>query len=295
MQRSPLIPAHLIGIIFLTTALSLNAVKDGVAKILGSDYSPLMLVWMHLAFASLVLLPIVWKKYGAASIRPSPLGPQIIRCALFILGITQFYWSLNFIPLTDTTAMVFIAPIVVTGLSPLLLGEKLGLHRTVAVIVGFVGMLVILRPDLGGERVGYIIGLGAGVCLGLFYIANRKLAVAQPQMAAVTYTAMIGTVILIPVLPFTWTTPSVEDMGLISIFLVLATVGQIFLISAFGYTPASALAPFQYSQLVAATIFGLIVFDSFPDIITWTGVVIVVGAGLYISFREAKLSKLASR
>ena len=278
------------GILFLTTALSLNAVKDGVAKILGANYSPLMLVWIHLVFASLVLVPIVWKKYGKTMVIPRPLGPQTLRCALFILGIGQFYWSLNYIPLADTTAMVFIAPFVVTALSPLLLREKLGLHRTMAVIVGFIGMLVILRPDLGGERIGYVIGLGAGCSLGLFYIANRKLAAAQPQLAAVTYTAMIGVLLLLPTVPFTWAAPQMDDVGLLSAFLVLATVGQIFLISPFGFTPASALAPFQYSQLVAAVIFGLIVFDAFPNTVTWAGIALVVGAGLYIAFREARLA-----
>jgi len=293
MQRKLGISPHLMGILFLTTALTLNAVKDGVAKMIGVHYSPLMLVWIHVVFASLVLMPVVWKKYGAAMVLPRPFIPQTIRCAFFLLGIGLFYWSLNFIPLADTTAMVFIAPIVVTALSPLLLGEKLGLHRTLAVVVGFIGMLVILRPDLGGERIGYVIGLGAGCSLGLFYIANRKLASAQPQLAAVTYTAMIGAVLLLPTVPFTWAPPRIEDAGLLATFLILATVGQIFLISAFGFTPASALAPFQYSQLIAATIFGVIVFNAFPDPVTWAGIALVVAAGLYIAFREARLSKLA--
>ncbi|MDG2032316.1 MAG: DMT family transporter [Rhodospirillales bacterium] len=295
MARPPLISPHLLGIACLVTALSLNAVKDGTAKILGDQYSPLMLIWVQMVFTSLVLIPIVWKKYGAAIILPRPLGPQILRGGLCILGVALFYWSLTFIPLTDTTAMVFIAPIVVTAASPLLLREKLGLHRTLAVFVGFVGMLVILRPDLGGERQGYFIGLVAGISLGLFYVANRRLAEIQPPLAAVTYTAIIGVVLLLPVLPFTWSAPRTEDLALISVFLVFATVGQIFLITAFLYTPASELAPFQYTQLVAATLFGMIVFDSLPDPVTWTGIALVVGAGLYIAFRESRSITLAER
>lgn len=295
MTRHTLIPPHLLGITCLVTALSLNAVKDGTAKILGGQYSPLMLIWVQMVFTSLVLIPIVWKKYGAAIILPRPLGPQILRGCLCIFGVALFYWSLTFIPLTETTAMVFIAPIVVTAASPLLLREKLGLHRTLAVIVGFVGMLVILRPDLGGARQGYFIGLVAGISLGLFYVANRRLSGIQPPLAAVTYTAMIGVVLLLPVLPFTWSVPRTEDLALISVFLVFATVGQIFLITAFLYTPASALAPFQYTQLVAATLFGMIVFDSLPGPVTWAGIALVVGAGLYIAFRESRSITLADR
>ena len=159
--------------------------------------------------------------------------------------------------------MVFIAPVVVTATSPLLLSEKLGLHRTLAVMMGFVGMLVILRPDMGANAPGYFIGLAAGISLGLFYVANRRLAAVQPPLAAVTYTAMLGVVLLLPVLPFTWLVPRAEDFVLISIFLIFATVGQIFLITAFLYTPASTLAPFQYTQLVAATLFGMIVLTHF--------------------------------
>ena len=292
MARARLLSPHLLGIICLVIALSLNAVKDGIAKILGAEYSPLMLIWIQMVFTSVVLIPIICKKYGAAIIQPRPLGAQTLRGSLCIVGVALFYWSLNFIPLTDATAMVFIAPVVVTAASPLLLSEKLGLHRTLAVIIGFVGMLVILRPDLGGERLGYFIGLAAGISLGLFYVANRRLAAVQPPLAAVTYTAMLGVVLLLPVLPFTWTVPRAEDFVLISIFLIFATVGQIFLITAFLYTPASTLAPFQYTQLVAATLFGMIVFDSLPGPVTWAGIGLVVGAGLYIAFREARLGEL---
>ena len=169
-------PTPLSGILFVSTALSINAVKDGVAKLLGSYYPPLMLVWIHLAFTCLLLMPLVFKKYGRTVLFPQKFGIQVLRSTLFVLGISLFYWSLNYIPLADTTSMVFIAPIVVTALSPIILGEKLGLHRSLAVLVGFVGVYIILRPEFSGDRFGYILGLGAGSCLGMFYMANRKLA-----------------------------------------------------------------------------------------------------------------------
>ena len=292
MARFRFMSPHLMGIACLVTALSLNAVKDGIAKILGYHYSPLMLIWIQMVFTSLVLIPIVWKKHGAAIILPRPLGAQLLRGSLCILGVALFYWSLTFIPLADTTAMVFIAPIVVTAVSPFLLGERPGLHRVLAVIVGFFGMLVILRPDLGGERLGYFIGLAAGISLGLFYVANRRLAKIQAPLVAVSYTAIIGVFLLLPIIPFTWVAPEIGDLGLISVFLAFAIMGQIFLISAFLYTPASVLAPFQYTQLVAATLFGIIVFDAFPDPLTWTGIALVVGAGLYIALRETRMNAL---
>ena len=284
-------PTPLIGILFVSTALSINAVKDGVAKLLGSYYPPLMLVWIHLAFTCLLLMPLVFKKYGRTVLSPQKFGIQVLRSTLFVLGISLFYWSLNYIPLADTTSMVFIAPIVVTALSPIILGEKLGLHRSLAVLVGFVGVYIILRPEFSGDRFGYILGLGAGSCLGMFYMANRKLAEYQPQLVAVTYTAIFGTLLLLPTLPFVWIIPRLSDSALLTSFVLLAIIGQIFLISAFSYTKASTLAPFQYTQLIAATIVGVIVFDTFPDQTTWLGIFLIVVSGLYIALREAMITQ----
>ena len=284
-------PTPLIGIVFVSTALSINAVKDGVAKLLGGYYPPLMLVWIHLAFTCLLLMPLVFKKYGRTVLFPQKFGIQVLRSTLFVLGISLFYWSLNYIPLADTTSMVFIAPIVVTALSPIILGEKLGLHRSLAVLVGFVGVYIILRPEFSGDRFGYILGLGAGSCLGMFYMANRKLAEYQPQLVAVTYTAIFGTLLLLPTLPFVWIIPRLSDSALLTSFVLLAIIGQIFLISAFSYTKASTLAPFQYTQLIAATIVGVIVFDTFPDQTTWLGIFLIVVSGLYIALREAMITQ----
>ena len=284
-------PTPLIGILFVSTALSINAVKDGVAKLLGGYYPPLMLVWIHLAFTCLLLIPLVFKKYGRTVLFPQKLGVQVLRSALFVVGISLFYWSLNYIPLADTTSMVFIAPIVVTALSPIILGEKLGLHRSLAVLVGFVGVYIILRPEFSGDRFGYILGLGAGSCLGMFYMANRKLAEYQPQLVAVTYTAIFGTLLLLPTLPFVWIIPRLSDSALLTSFVLLAIIGQIFLISAFSYTKASTLAPFQFTQLIAATIVGVIVFDTFPDQTTWLGIFLIVVSGLYIALRETLITQ----
>ena len=284
-------PTPLIGILFVSTALSINAVKDGLAKLLGGYYPPLMLVWIHLAFTCLLLMPLVFKKYGRTVLFPQKFGIQVLRSTLFVLGISLFYWSLNYIPLADTTSMVFIAPIVVTALSPIILGEKLGLHRSLAVLVGFVGVYIILRPEFSGDRFGYILGLGAGSCLGMFYMANRKLAEYQPQLVAVTYTAIFGTFLLLPALPIVWIVPRFSDSLLLTSFVLLAIIGQIFLISAFSYTNASTLAPFQYTQLIAATIVGVIVFDTFPDQTTWLGIFLIVVSGLYIALREAMITQ----
>ena len=278
-----------LGIIFMCCALSLNAVKDGLAKLLDGYYSPLFLVWLHLIFSCLILIPIVWAKYGKSILFPRPILLQIVRSMVFVIGISFFYWSLEYIPLADTTSMVFIAPILVTALSPWLLNEKIDFQRVLAVVFGFAGVLIILRPEFSGERIGYFLAFTGALGIGLFYIANRKLAKSQPQLVAVTYTAIIGTIFLTPLLPYLFKEPRVQDSIILLSFVSLATIGQILMISAFSFAQASVLAPFQYMQLLSAIVFGFLVFDAFPDIFTLTGASMLIAAGLFITFRENKM------
>ena len=210
-----------LGIIFMCCALSLNAVKDGLAKLLEGYYSPLFLVWLHLVFSCLILIPIVWARYGKSILFPRPIVLQVVRSMVFVVGISLFYWSLEYIPLADTTSMVFIAPILVTALSPWLLNEKIDFQRVLAVIFGFAGVLIILRPEFSGERIGYMMALSGALGIGLFYIANRKLAKSQPQLVAVSYTAIIGTIFLTPLLPYLFKEPRIQDSLILLSFVSL--------------------------------------------------------------------------
>jgi drug/metabolite transporter (DMT)-like permease len=288
---TPLPASPVTGIVFLIVALSLNSIKDGLAKMLDGYYPTAYLLCVQLIVASLILVPIIVHRYGRGVLIPRPLPQQVIRSVFFVGGVGLFYWSLNFIPLADATSMVFVAPLVVTAVSPFFLGEKLGAHRITAVIVGFAGVIVMTRPDLDGDRAGYFIALAAGGTLGFFYMMNRKLAALQPQLVAVTHASLIGAILLLPTAPFLWVPFRLEDGLIIAGFLVFALAGQVLLISAFTYTPASVLAPFQYTQLVAATLFGVIVFDAFPDGMTWLGIALVVIAGLYVAYRESRKSR----
>ncbi len=165
------------------------------------------------------------------------------------------------------------------------LGEALGARRTTAVIIGFLiigflGILLILRPAFDGDPKGYIIGLAAGFFVGLFYITNRKLASYTPQIVAAAYTPQIGAFLIAPLAPFFWTTPVIADGGMIGAFLVLATLGQVMMNLDFAYAPANIIAPFQYSQIIGAIGFSAIVFAEFPGPWTWSGLILIAGAGI---------------
>ena len=279
---------HVLAMILMAAAVTLNATKDGLVKMMAGAFSPLLILWVQFAVTLIAILPFIVPHQGWRALLPRPLGPQILRGLFLACGVGLFYWSVRFIPLADATAMVLVGPLVVTALSPLILGERVGVRRWTAVVIGFIGVLIILRPDISGDRFGHFVALGAGTSIGLFYIFNRLLAQASPPMTAVANAVIVGTVVLAPTVPFVWTPPLAEDAMVIAAFLCISTLGQFCMITSFRFAPASIVAPVVYFQIVAATVFGLIVFDAFPDAITWIGIAIVVGAGVYIGVREAR-------
>ena len=278
-----------LGISLMSAAMAINSSKDGIAKLLAGSYSPLTLLFIQFVATSIILAPIVAKQSGIHHLVPNSLFPQILRSIFVAFGVGLFYWAVNFIDIADATAMVFIAPLIVTALSPSILSEPIGFKRTCAVIIGFIGVLIILRPSFDGERTGYFIALGAGIFIAAYYITNRKLANEASVLASTFYTSSLGTIMLVPLLWYFWTMPLINDIWILLGFAVLATLGQIFMIGAFSLAAASIIAPFVYTQIIWATIIGYLLFDAFPDEWSWFGILIVVAAGIYIAIREIKI------
>ncbi len=278
-----------LGISLMSAAMAINSSKDGIAKLLAGSYSPLTLLFIQFVATSIILAPIVAKQSGIHHLVPNSLFPQILRSTFVALGVGLFYWAVNFINIADATAMVFIAPLIVTALSPSILSEPIGFKRTCAVIIGFIGVLIILRPSFDGERTGYFIALGAGIFIAAYYITNRKLANEASVLASTFYTSSLGTIMLVPLLWYFWTMPLINDIWILLGFAVLATLGQIFMIGAFSLAAANIIAPFVYTQIIWATIIGYLLFDAFPDEWSWFGILIVVAAGIYIAIREIKI------
>lgn len=276
----------------MTLAVILFAWKDALAKLTGGYYSPVLIIWAQVVFMFGIWFPILVYKYGWSWLIPKPFGWQVARGLSVVTSIGLFYWAILLIPLADATAMAFTAPLIVTALSPWMLGEKVGVRRWSAVLFGFLGALILLRPAFDGDSIGYLLAFTAGLLLGFFYTANRKLADAAPPLVSVAYSAYMGVIILTPLVPFKWTTPRLDDGGLILGFVVLSAIGQSLLITAFRFGQASRVAPLHFIQIVAATFFGFLMFDDFPDMLTWVGVFVVVLSGLYIAMRETKIKAM---
>jgi drug/metabolite transporter (DMT)-like permease len=282
-------PRALQGIMLMILSMVFLPTKDGFAKILGAYYSPLEVIWAQFCLMYLVLVPFIVWRYGVGMLWPRPFGIQVLRGVSAAVGIGLFYWAVLYIPLANTTAVYFLAPFVVTALSPLVLQEKVGIRRWTAVIVGFLGVSVILRPDINGFNVGYGIALVGGFSIGIFYLLNRKLAGDSPPVVALAHSVVIGAVLLSFAVPFVWVDPRATDAMNILYFIFFAILGQGLLMASFVYAPASTIAPFQYFGIVSATAFGYFVFGEMPDVWAWIGIAVICSSGIYIAVREGRM------
>jgi drug/metabolite transporter (DMT)-like permease len=278
----------LLGIAFMVMSCALLATKDGMVKTFLDQVGPAQIIWIQYVGTFLTMSLVAAPRYGWRVLKPEPLGGQFFRGAVSAGAVATLYWALTYIPLAEATAMFMLSPVVVALISPFVLGERIDNARRAAIAVGFIGVLVILKPGFGGSATGYLIGILAGFLMAFYFIANRKLAATSPPLINVAHNALMGAVAFTPFLPLFWQTPSMDVMPKLVALVALAVVGQGLMIASFSYAPASVVAPYTYAMLVFAAIIGYLVFDNFPDLASWIGIALIVGAGLYIAQRERR-------
>ena len=182
--------------------------------------------------------------------------------------------------------LALIAPLVTTALSPLLLGEKVGFRRWSAVLIGFFGSLIVVRPGFIDFNLASIAALGTGFFYGIYLVITRKLHSSDSPLLTLLLTGVVGALIATTIVPFVWTNPSLNQWLLLALMGIFACLGHFFLILSLKYADASKLAPFGYFEIVTNVILGYHFFGDFPDIWMFLGLLIIIISGVYISFRE---------
>ncbi len=282
------------GILLVVGAMTLVPVMDGIAKHLSADFHVFQVVWARYFFHLIILLPIILWRYGAAGFLPERPMAQVLRGGLLLGSTVFFFAAIAVMPLTDALALVFVSPLIVTALSPWLLAERVGIRRWSAVLVGFVGVLIIIRPGAGVFQVGSFLALAAGCVFACYLIATRKLAGSAPPLVTLAYTALIGALVMSIVMIWYWQPPALADWLAMIVMGAVAATGHFLLIKAFELAPASTLAPFTYWEIVSMTAIGYFWFGDFPHSLTWLGIAIVIASGIYISYRESRLAQSGS-
>jgi drug/metabolite transporter (DMT)-like permease len=278
---------RLTGIALMCGAVGCFAFLDTTAKYLSLFMDTLQVVWARYTSA-FVLTLLVFNPVSRPGLMITPRPwLQVGRALLLLLSSVFNFLALRYLQLDEVLAIAFSQPFMVAILAGPLLGEWVGWRRWVAIGVGFAGVLVVTRPGAGGIDPAAIYAVAAAFCLALYAIATRALARTDSNQTTLFYSNMVGAVAMLPVVPLVWTNPG--DWLLAALMLVmgvLASGGHYLLIAGHRWAPASALAPFMYTQLVWVVALGFIVFRNVPNGWTLAGAAIVIASGLYLFHRE---------
>jgi len=280
-------PNPLIGIGLMLLAMAILPLIDVLAKWLGQAGMPILLVvWARALFGAGMTLPFALASDGARIFRPKQPLHHLARAGLLFAATWLFFTSLRDLPIADALAIFFVNPLIVTLLSALVLRETVGPRRWAAVAVGFFGTLIIIRPGMIEMTPGTLYALGAGVCLGSYFVMTRAIAGKSSAHVLTFQTSAIGAVLMTLTLPFIWQMPSAQEWAMLAGVGVIATVGHLLITRAYEHAEASLLAPLAFSEIIMATAVGWYFFNDLPDRWTVLGVSILIGSAVYISVRE---------
>lgn len=282
-------PSTLKGIGLMLLAMAILPAIDVIAKHMGQAGTPvLQLVWARLTFGAVMTLPFALRETGPRGLLPDRPFLHGLRASLLMLATFLFFYSLKFLPIADALAIFFVQPLVLTALSPLILGERVGPRRWIAVAVGFVGTLIIIRPGFADVNPGVLFALGSGTSLALYFLMTRRIAGRAKAIVTTFHTNLLGGLIATALVPLVWDWPTLTDWLLLVALAAIANLGHYFIVRAYDHAEASLLAPLAYTEMVTSTVLGWAFFGDFPDGFTFLGVAILIGSAIYISAREAR-------
>ena len=279
-------------IIFNLLAWVMLPIMDGFAKYLSTELPVLQITWARYFFTVVFTFPLMlffFKKYLVWTDKPKL---QLIRGLILLTANISFFYSISVISLPKALTLAFVAPLVVTAFSPFFLGESVGYRRWAAVIIGFIGSLVVIRPGFLEINLASLAALGTGIMYGFYLIITRKLSTSDNPLLTLLLTGVVGAIIATTFMPFVWVSPTFNQWSIMAAIGLFACIGHLFIILSLKYADASKLAPFSYFEIVTNIIIAYYFFGDFPDSWTFLGLFIIVFSGIYISRRENIVKKI---
>jgi drug/metabolite transporter (DMT)-like permease len=279
-----------VGILWMLATMFCFISLDAMMKELLLTYSLVQVTWGRFFFATIVAAVAAGPALPSVVKSQAPML-QLSRSLLLALTTGIFNAGVRLIPLATATTIMFLSPILVTALSVILLKEHVGLRRWIGVGIGFLGAMIVVRPwesDTDMFFLGAILLLLAALLNANYQIITRKVRLYDVPMTSLFYTAMVGAVATSAIVPWYWEWPKAGDWLLLIATGFAGGVGHLCLIQAFRHAPASVVAPFSYSSLIWATMFGWLFFSEWPTASTWLGATLIIGSGLYIFHRESQ-------
>jgi drug/metabolite transporter (DMT)-like permease len=292
------VPTHsntLKGIACMIGGVAILTLNDGVMKWMTASYPVGEIIFIRGLFVLMVVALFAWRAGGLGALRVHDVRGQAVR-ALFTIASTGFFvTSLRFLPMAESIAITFASPLFVTALAPSLLGEGVGWRRWLAVVVGFVGVLIMIRP--GGEHMRWVMLLPLSVALtfGLANIVTRRISATETSVSIMGFSMLSVTLVALATAPFGWRMPTVNDVALLALAGMLHGSAHFLMIEAFRLAEATVASPFIYTAMIWALILDMVVWVVWPDPWVMGGAVIVILSGLYILHRETLRRRAPAR
>jgi drug/metabolite transporter (DMT)-like permease len=287
-MTAPLDENHnpLKGILMIVCAGILLASMDGIGKYLMRDNPVPVVIWARYFFHAVVTFTLLSSKGSLGFLRANRPGLQTLRAGLLLIATCSMYFAISSMPLANATAIQFLAPVLVTAFSVPILGEIVGIRRWAAVVAGFFGVILIVRPGFGQLEWVSLLPLLAAISLSLYMIMTRIMRTMDRAETTAFYSTATGTLILSALLPMFWEMPSMNSWMLMLVLGCAGAGGHYLLIRGLSYASASVLAPFSYFHLLSAIPISLLFFGDVPDTWMLSGTVLIIGSGIYVWIRE---------
>ena len=275
-------------VILNVSAWMLLPFMDGLAKFLSQEIHFLQVVWGRYFFMALISLVITFLFFRKHLRWPSNFQIQLIRSLFLFLSTILFFYAISIISLPEALTLAFVSPMIVTLLSAIILKEKVGFRRWSAVLVGFIGVLFVIRPGFNEVNLATITALGCGICYAIYIISTRRLSNQDSPLLTLIFTGLSGSIVISLIVPFYWSGLTLTQLLLLVLLASIGTLAHFLLILSLNYAEASKLAPLSYSEIIMNVIIGYYFFGDFPDQWIWIGLSIIIASGVYISLRENK-------
>ena len=273
------------GIALILASTVFLGTSDVTAKYLSATLPSIEIAWIRFLVFALIVSPAILGSPRQALRSPRP-GLQVMRGIALLLSSLFFISGLRFLPIAEASATSFVSPLFVTALSIVFLGESVGVRRWIATAVGLAGVLIIVRPGTGAFHPAALFPIVSALAWASMLIMTRMMSGKEYATTTMAYSSIVGVCVLSALVPLVWVALSWHDILFGILIGVASTAGQWIVVLAFRYADASVLAPFSYTQLVWASIFGFLLFGELPDIWTITGATFIVASGLYTAHRE---------
>jgi len=271
------------GILMVVIALSIAAFSGAIMKVLGNQISAYQIAWFRFTGMSVILLPYLVRRYGLAGLKPARPLIQMVRGLTMAGGTTAFVIGVQTVDYADAIAILYAYPFLLVIIAVVFLGEHADWSVWIGVVAGFIGVLLVMRPEFDQLETGSLYIFACAVIVSIQLALNRKLSIVSPPLVIAFAGAVIASVALTLLLPGQWKPVPDDAWWLIGLLVLSGTINQTLLVFAFAHADASTLAPFTYSEIVSAILFGYLFFGSLPSLLSWVGILLITAGGIYVA------------